>query len=52
MRNLDYFEEKIPSHDNQKITVHHWPVKNPKALIQLIHGMSEHGLDIMISQIG
>jgi alpha-beta hydrolase superfamily lysophospholipase len=43
MRNLDYFEEKIPSHDNQQITVHHWPVKKPKALIQLIHGMSEHG---------
>jgi alpha-beta hydrolase superfamily lysophospholipase len=39
----NYFEEKLISHDGVSLTLHHWPVKNPKFLIQLIHGMSEHG---------
>lgn len=39
----NYFEEKLISHDGAPLTLHHWPVKNPKFLIQLIHGMSEHG---------
>ena len=38
-----YFQEGIISHDNQTLVLHHWPVKQPKVLIHLIHGMSEHG---------
>ena len=39
----NYFEEKVMSHDGVSLTLHHWPVNKPKFLIQLIHGMSEHG---------
>ena len=39
----NYFEEKLSSHDEVPLILHHWPVKKPKFLIQLIHGMSEHG---------
>ena len=43
MEKYNYFKEKITSHDNHQLTIHHWPVEKPKALIHLIHGMSEHG---------
>ena len=39
----NYFEEKVISHDGVSLNLHHWPVNKPKFLIQLIHGMSEHG---------
>lgn len=38
-----YYQERIISHDNQTLVLHHWPIKQPKVLIHLIHGMSEHG---------
>ena len=37
-----YFQERITSHDNHTLILHHWPVKNPNVIIHLIHGMSEH----------
>ena len=43
-----YFQESIISHDNQTLVLHHWPIKQPKVLIHLIHGMSEHmAIDMM-----
>jgi alpha-beta hydrolase superfamily lysophospholipase len=29
--------------DDQQIFCHRWPVDNPKAIVQLVHGGSEHG---------
>jgi alpha-beta hydrolase superfamily lysophospholipase len=29
--------------DDQQIYCHRWPVKNPKAIVQIVHGGAEHG---------
>ena len=43
MEKDNYFLENLASHDGVNLAIHHWPVKRPRMLIHLVHGMSEHG---------
>ena len=43
MEKDNYFLENFASHDGVNLVIHHWSVKNPRMLIHLVHGMSEHG---------
>lgn len=43
MEKYIYFHENFTSHDGENLVIHHWPAQNPKMLIHLVHGMSEHG---------
>ena len=32
----------LPTPDGHKIPMRHWPVKHPRAIIHIVHGMAEH----------
>lgn len=41
-RDLHTLPDSLRAHDGLVLHLHHWPVANPKGVVQLIHGMCEH----------
>ncbi len=39
---MAYENFKIKTQDNEEVVCYHWAVEKPKAVVQLVHGMSEH----------
>lgn len=39
---MSFTNEVIKSHDNTPITLYHWTCEQPKGVVHIVHGMSEH----------
>lgn len=42
MSDKDPLPPSLQTHDGLTLHLHHWPVQQPKGVVQLIHGMCEH----------
>ncbi len=42
MKEIDFSNTTLQSHDETTLTIYEWAIPNPNAYVHLVHGMSEH----------